>query len=108
MAPNDSREQIAFDLLDAMRFVVVQHLLPTIDGKRQAVREYVLFDDDWRHRLGLEHYSRWPDMINATLREKQSRIADQAWTMFVEGRIDSRVAERVIGWREFTDKQRRH
>ncbi|CAK6501065.1 plasmid transfer ATPase TraJ [Serratia marcescens] len=108
MAPNDSREQIAFDLLDAMRFVVVQHLLPTIDCKRQAVREYVLFDDDWRHRLGLEHYSRWPDMINATLREKQSRIADQAWALFVEGRIDSRVAERVIGWREFTDKQRRH
>ncbi len=106
MAPTDSREQIAFDLLDALRFVVVQRLLPTTDGKRQAVREYVLFDDDWRHRLGQEHYSRWPDTINSALRVSQKRIADGAWALFEHGRIDACVTEQIMGWREFSNKQK--
>lgn len=106
MAPADAREQVAYDLLDALRFVVVQRLLPTTDGKRQAVREYVLFDDDWRAALSLHHYAKWPGLINASLCERQTRITDQAWQWFVAGRIDEPVAIQTLGWKAFQEKRR--
>lgn len=106
MASSDTREQVAFDLLDALRFVIVQRLLPTTDGKRIAVREYVLFDDDWRSKLSQQHYSRWPDLINASLRESSTRIADQTWELFMNGRVAEHVAEQVMGWREFNEKRK--
>jgi defect-in-organelle-trafficking protein DotB len=106
MSSSDSREQTAFELLDALRYVVVQRLLPTTDGKRQAVREYVLFDEDWRHKLALEHFSRWPEMINNSLRENESRISDQAWRLFCAGRIDEWIAQDLMGWRELSEKRR--
>lgn len=106
MAPADAREQTAFDLLDALRYVVVQRLLPTTDGRRQAVREYVLFDDSFRERLVCEHFTRWPALINATLREQGTRIADQAWRLFAAGRIDARVAQDAMGWAEFSRLRR--
>ncbi|WP_202305961.1 plasmid transfer ATPase TraJ [Dryocola clanedunensis] len=107
MAPVDAREQTAYDLLDTLRYVVVQRLLPTTDGRRQAVREYVLFDEALRMHLTAQPYTRWPAMINATLLERKTRIADQAWQLFVEERIDALVAQDVIGWAEFNRLTRR-
>lgn len=106
MVPSDTREQTAYDLLDELRFIVQQSLIPTTDGKRKAVREYVIFDEDWRHRLGEHHFSRWPEMINAFLKERQERMVDRVWELFVTGQVEASVAEEFIGWREFEAKTR--
>ncbi|MGK2894529.1 plasmid transfer ATPase TraJ [Klebsiella michiganensis] len=101
MAPEDSREQTAFDLLDALRFVVVQRLLPTTDGRRQAVREHVVFDDSWRDALGAHHYARWPGLINARLQAEERRITDQVWQLFTDERITDATAIQSMGWKDF-------
>ncbi|WP_426575574.1 plasmid transfer ATPase TraJ (plasmid) [Xenorhabdus stockiae] len=106
MAPEDSREQIAFDLLNTLRYIIVQRLIPTIDGKRAAVREYIIFDDEWRRKLTQHHYTQWPEIINTHLRDNNSRIVDRTWQLFINNRIDANVAEKIMGWREFTDKQK--
>ncbi|HID3656866.1 plasmid transfer ATPase TraJ [Serratia marcescens] len=106
MAPADAREQVAFDLLDALRFLIVQRLLPTTDGKRQAVREYVLLDEAWRRKLGEVHYSRWPEMINGELAAREHRIVDHTWRLFTAGRVDEETAKQVMGYPLFTAKNK--
>ncbi|KOY61564.1 conjugal transfer protein [Photorhabdus heterorhabditis] len=106
MAPEETREQIASDLLNALRYIIVQRLIPTTDGKRTAVREYVIFNDEWRRKLAQHHYTRWPEMINASLRDSNSRIVDRTWQLFINNRINAQIAEKIMGWQEFSDKQR--
>lgn len=53
------RESIANDLLGVLRYIVVQTLLRTVDGKRQAVREYIIFDDELRERLRDMPFTHW-------------------------------------------------
>ena len=42
--PHESRDAMAWSLLGVLQYVVVQKLLRTTDGKRIAVREFILFD----------------------------------------------------------------
>jgi defect-in-organelle-trafficking protein DotB len=82
------RESIANDLLGVLRYIVVQTLLRTVDGKRQAVREYIIFDDELRERLRDMPFTHWGRHIDAITKLEKRRIADQAWFLFLEGRID--------------------
>ncbi|WP_336732265.1 plasmid transfer ATPase TraJ [Pantoea ananatis] len=86
--PYESREAMAWALLDALRYVVVQTLLRTTDGKRTAVREYIIIDGDLRSALGSKPWSQWGQHINSLIRLEKRRIVDQAWQLYRERRID--------------------
>lgn len=62
--PASERESRAYDLISALRFLMVQHLLPRIDRPgRVPIREYVRFTPRLRERL-LDHpINDWPLMI---------------------------------------------
>ncbi|CAI1179695.1 Twitching mobility protein [Serratia entomophila] len=81
------REAIAHDMLGVLQYIVVQKLLRTTDGKRQAVREYIIFDDPLRERLSQMPYIKWGQHIDGIIRTEKRRIADHAWRLYLQGRI---------------------
>lgn len=90
MVPTEMREAAASDMLNVLQYVVVQKLLRTTDGKRQAIREYIIFDDALRAKLASMPYTQWGRHIDDIIRLEQRRFADQAWRMYQAGRIDRR------------------
>jgi defect-in-organelle-trafficking protein DotB len=62
--PASERESRAYDLVSALRFLMVQHLLPRVDRPgRVPVREYVRFTPRLRERLLDRPINDWPLMI---------------------------------------------
>jgi defect-in-organelle-trafficking protein DotB len=62
--PASERESRAYDLISALRFLMVQHLLPRIDRPgRVPIREYVRFTPRLRERLLDKPINDWPLMI---------------------------------------------
>lgn len=88
LVPAERREASARALLEVLQFVVVQKLLRTRDGKRQAVREFMIIDDDLREVLASKPYMAWGRHIDGIIREEKRRIVDQAWELYLLGRLD--------------------
>lgn len=85
--PHESRDAMAWSLLGVLQYVVVQTLLRTTDGKRIAVREFILFDYYLREKLAEMPWSLWGRHINSIIKLEKRRIVDQAWQLYRAGRI---------------------
>lgn len=85
--PHESRDAMAWSLLGVLQYVVVQKLLRTTDGKRIAVREFIIFDYYLREKLADMPWSQWGQHINTLIRLDKRRIADQSWQLYRAGRI---------------------
>jgi len=49
--PSEERNGRALDILETLRLVIWQKLVKTLDGKRVALREYLVFDEEVRDSL---------------------------------------------------------
>lgn len=49
--PQDMQHQARIDVVQPMKLIVAQRLIPTIDGKRTAIREYMVFDQQDKEML---------------------------------------------------------
>lgn len=49
--PSDERHGRAIDIIETIRLVIWQKLVPTVDGKRYALREYLCFNEEIRDIL---------------------------------------------------------
>jgi defect-in-organelle-trafficking protein DotB len=100
LVPTELREAMAHNLLSNLQYIIAQRLLRTTDGKRQAVREYLVFDDDVREALGRLEHTRWHDWIDNYLSERKARMSDKAWALYQQGRISQHEVLTVITRRE--------
>ncbi|MDN0112717.1 plasmid transfer ATPase TraJ [Yersinia mollaretii] len=100
LVPTELREAMAHNLLSNLQYIIAQRLLRTTDGKRQAVREYLVFDDDVREALGRLEHTRWRDWIDNYLSERKARMSDKAWALYQQGRISQHEVLTVITRRE--------
>jgi defect-in-organelle-trafficking protein DotB len=98
--PHESRDAMAWALLGVLQYVVVQTLLRTTDGKRIAVREYIIIDYYLREKLGGLPWSQWGGHINTLIRLEKRRIVDQAWQLFREERIPATELNVVMSPRQ--------
>lgn len=98
--PHESRDAMAWSLLGVLQYVVVQTLLRTTDGKRAAVREYIVIDHALREVLGEMPWSQWGAYVNNIIRTEKRRIVDQAWRLCAEGRIDAAELNTVMSPRQ--------
>lgn len=98
--PHESRDAMAWSLLGVLQYVVVQTLLRTTDGKRAAVREYIVIDHALREVLGEMPWSQWGAYVNNIIRTEKRRIVDQAWRLCAEGRIDAAELSTVMSPRQ--------
>ncbi len=49
--PSEERQGRAIDIIETVRVIISQRLVPTLDGKRVALREYLVFDEKIRDTL---------------------------------------------------------
>lgn len=96
LVPTELREAMAHNLLSNLQYIIAQRLLRTTDGKRQAVREYLVFDDDVREALGRLDHTRWRDWIDNHLSERKARMSDKACALYMQGRISLHELRTVI------------
>lgn len=63
--PREERTGRTIDIIETMRLVIWQRLVPSVDGKRIALREYLVFNEELRDEL----LDSDPEKITATTRE---------------------------------------
>ncbi|EOW0772147.1 hypothetical protein ACN2YC_004859 [Klebsiella pneumoniae] len=99
--PPEMREAAAFDLLSILSYIIVQRLLKTKDGRRKAVREYLVIDNSLRRKLYDVDYSKWGRYIDDLLIAENRSLIQNAWVMHQEGLIDEAEVIEVAGYMDY-------
>ena len=99
--PPAQQSAVASRLMGCLRVIVVQRLLKTTDGKRTAIREYVIFDRELRNELQAQPFELWAPMIRDRLESQKATLDDKAWALFEAGRIDKEEFIELAGMKAF-------
>jgi defect-in-organelle-trafficking protein DotB len=84
------REERAIALMETIRMIVTQALVPRLGGGRIAVREWMKFPDDVREKLMDMHFTQWPPEIQRIIRQYGQTMERSAEIVFEKGLIDRR------------------
>jgi defect in organelle trafficking protein DotB len=88
--PADERHGRTIDIIETVRLVISQRLVPTVDGKRVALREYLVFDEAVRDRLLEADVFSLTHIVRHLVREKGQTIVTAAEEKYSEGVISER------------------
>lgn len=99
--PPEMREAAAYDLLSILQYIIVQRLLKTRDGRRKAVREYIVIDNSLRRKLFDIEYSRWGRYIDDILIMEQRSLIQNTWKMYQDNLIDEEEVIEVAGYMDY-------
>lgn len=84
------RTERAYALMETMRMIVTQILMPKIGGGRQALREYLVFTDELRERFLDIPFESWPLELIKAVREQGKPMVRSAREAYDEGLIEGR------------------
>jgi defect-in-organelle-trafficking protein DotB len=87
--PNERSER-AYALMETLRMIVTQVLVPKKSGGRMGVREWMRFPDEVREKLMDMDFVEWPPTIQRMLPNYGQPMAVSAAKAFDEGLIDRR------------------
>lgn len=88
--PNERSER-AYALMETVRLVVTQTLVPKVGGGRLGVREWMVFSDEVRDKfLGMD-FKLWPAEIQRLIQFNGRTMAASAGVAFDAGLIDRRT-----------------
>jgi defect-in-organelle-trafficking protein DotB len=97
--PPEERQGRTIDIIETVRLVISQRLVPTVDGKRVALREYLVFDEKIRDILLDTDILNITSVVRKLVREHGKTIEADAKEKFKEGFISERqyrvIAEQV-------------
>lgn len=88
--PAEERAGRTIDIIETIRIVVSQRLLPTVEGKRVALREYLVFTDKIRDMLLETDPINITAMVRKLVREKGQTMEQDAKAKFDAGVISER------------------
>jgi defect-in-organelle-trafficking protein DotB len=88
--PSDERQGRTVDILETVRLIVSQRLVPTVDGKRVALREYLIFDEVVRDALLSSDFLNITTTVRKMVREKGRPIVEDTREKFEAGLITER------------------
>lgn len=88
--PPEERQGRTIDIIETVRLVISQRLVPTLDGKRVALREYLVFNEDIRDILLDTDILNITSVIRKLVREHGRTIESDAHEKFKEGIISER------------------
>lgn len=79
LCPVDKRTALTVAIAQTLRLIVNQRLVPSTDGKRTALREFLVFNRPIRRKLAETNPDRWPNLIEQLLASdgQSFRIATQ-------------------------------
>lgn len=98
MFPHSSREQMAMDIMEQLRVICSQKLVPHREGGRVAVREYMVFGDQVRDAFLKEDVKNWPRLVRRLLAEEKAigqTMAKGAMKLLRAGAITEKTYEKV-------------
>ena len=84
------RSERAFALMETMRLIVTQALVPKVGGGRCGIREFMRFDDDTREFLLDMPPEKWTTEVQRLLPKQGQTMARSAEIAFENGLIDRR------------------
>jgi defect-in-organelle-trafficking protein DotB len=84
------RSERAFSLMETMRLIVTQTLVPKIGGGRVALREYMAFTEEIRETLLNMPFDRWPFELLRMVSESGKTMETSARAAYEAGLIDRR------------------
>lgn len=93
--PADERHGRTIDILETIRLIIWQKLVPTIDGKRVALREYLVFDEKVRDLLLDEPFENVTSATRKLLKEYGQTMEVDAEKKFKEGIISERIYKQL-------------
>lgn len=88
--PAEERQGRTIDIIETVRVVISQRLCPTVDGKRVALREYLIFDEQIRDTLLDADALNVTDVVRKLTREHGQTMEADAHAKFKEGIISER------------------
>lgn len=86
----NEREERAVALMETLRLIVTQALVPRIGGGRVGVREWMQFPDDVREKLMDMHFTDWPNEISRMINQYGRTMERSAEIEFEGGTISRR------------------
>lgn len=93
--PGDERHGRALDILETLRMIVWQQLVPSTDGKRVALREFLVFNDLIRDTLldtPIDHLAAGTRKL---LKQYGQPMVVDAKQKFEEGKLDERYYKMI-------------
>lgn len=102
--PAEERHGRALDILETLRLIVWQQLAPSTDGKRVALREYLVFNDTIRDKLldiELDHLAAETRKL---LKQYGQPMLVDAQKKFAEGKLDERYFRLIETQSKMLDK----
>ena len=70
LLPPDQRENLLSAVAQAMRLIINQRLIPSVDGRRVAVREFLVFDPALRNLFLRTDAKDWPALTRQAIEDK--------------------------------------
>jgi defect-in-organelle-trafficking protein DotB len=102
--PADERHGRTIDILETIRLAIWQKLVPTVDGKRVALREYLIFNDKVRDILLECDLDEITAQTRRLLKEMGQPMEVDAKKRFDEGMISSREYKLLLASAKNADK----
>jgi defect-in-organelle-trafficking protein DotB len=102
--PAEERAGRTIDLIETMRLIISQRLAPTVDGKRVALREYLVFDEKIRDKLLDADPNAITAMVRKMVHEQGRTMAADAKEKFDAGLISERVYSVIAEQEKREDK----
>jgi defect-in-organelle-trafficking protein DotB len=94
--PADERLGRSIDILETIRLVVWQKLVPTLDGKRVALREYLVFNQEVRDLLLESDLERITSATRRLVQERGQSMLIEAKQCYENGIISEREYKVIV------------
>lgn len=88
--PVEEKNARAQDILSSLRLIIAQMLIPSTDGKRVPIREYLVFTDDIKEMLLEAGVDNLTYMTKKALRENGKSFLEDAMEKYNEGLISEK------------------
>jgi defect-in-organelle-trafficking protein DotB len=92
LCPPGERENLVSAVAQSLRLVINQRLAFSTDGKRTALREFLVFDKNLRTRLLEMDPRSWPSLTRKAVEEHGQPFQLAIKNALKEGRISDRTA----------------
>lgn len=102
--PEEERHGRTLDIVETIRLIIWQILVPTVDGKRIALREYLVFDDEVRDQLLNVPVQEVTAMTRKLLKQKGQPMLVDAQKKFEEGIISEREFKILAAGAKMADR----
>lgn len=88
--PPEERQGRTIDIIETVRLIISQRLVPTVEGKRVALREYLIFDEKIRDILLDTDVINITNVVRKLVREHGRTMENDAQEKFQAGVITER------------------